>query len=139
MESFQTFLYVLLGICGGITAIGAAAKYLFSLSKPFLNLKNRIIDIEKDNVAIKQQIKEMLEQLENYKNIAKEKPQFIFDIEVQVSQLKNQILENERETKLILHQLLTLSNYLTSKDETSLEELQNTNKSIINFLIDGKK
>ena len=49
MGDLATFWGVLLAIAAGITALGGAWKYLRELRKPYDELKNRVIALERQN------------------------------------------------------------------------------------------
>ena len=139
MGDLATFWGVLLAIAAGITALGGAWKYLKELRKPYDELKERVIALERQNEKSKIELQQLEARLKDYIDERDDAMnETIQNIKEDVRALRKTIEANEQDTKLILKEIFHLSNYITTGDKQKLGELLGVNDEILNHLIDSK-
>ena len=139
MGDLATFWGVLLAIAAGITALGGAWKYLKELRKPYDELKERVIALERQNEKSKIELSQLEARLNDYIDERDDAMnETIQNIKEDVRALRKTIEANEQDTKLILKEIFHLSNYITTGDKQKLGELLGVNDEILNHLIDSK-
>lgn len=139
MGDLATFWGVLLAIAAGITALGGAWKYLRELCKPYDELKNRVIALERQNEKSKLELQQLEARLKEYIDERDDAMnETIQNIKEDVRALRKTIEANEQDTKLILKEIFHLSSYITTGDKQKLGELLGVNDEILNHLIDSK-
>lgn len=139
MENLTVFWGVLLTIAAAISALGGAWKYIKELKKPYEELKNRVLELEKQNERSKQNLESLEERLKRYMDEQNSSTnETIHNIKEDIKVLRDSIEANEKDTKLILKEIFHLSNYVASGDEVKLRELIKVNDEILNHVIDEK-
>lgn len=139
MEDIRVFIGVLLAIAAGISAIGAAWKYLKEWKKPYDDLVKKVADLEQKNKESQQALEQLESRLHTYIDSQnREVNESISNIKDDLSSLRASIETNERDTKLILKEIFHLTNYLTSGDKGKLTELLGVNEEILAHILGDK-
>ena len=139
MENFGIFIGVLIAIAAGISTLGGAWKYIEALKKPYNEMKDRVIELERQNEEQKRNLHELEQRLREYIDEKdRQNDEAIHAIKGDMEALKQSIEANQRDTKLILKEIFHLSTYITTGDKEKLQELLTVNDEILNHLIDHR-
>lgn len=137
MENFLIFLTVLLAICGGIATFGAAIKTLKDWKKPYVDLEQKVKQLEEQSAEMKREVLALENKLKKYtddkytSNLTN-----IENLGVEISALKHQIEKNEADTKLILKQLLAIGLHIAEPhEEDHKEKIRLASNEIVEHLI----
>lgn len=139
MENFGVAIGVILTIAAAISTIGGAWKYIQQLKKPYEDLKNKVIELEKQNEEQRRNLDNLESRLREYIDEQNDKTDIaIHNIKDDITALRSSIEANEKDTKLILKEIFHLSSYITTGDREKLNDLIDVNDEILNHLIDNK-
>ena len=128
-----------LSIRAAVITVGNAFKTIKEFKKPYQALKGKVFKLEDSNKELYEKIKVLENKIKEYVDQrADYNLSHIKELNVDISDLKDQILRNEKDTKLILKQLLAIGQTIADPgDEIQKDQIRKVNGELIEHLIEN--
>lgn len=128
-----------LSICAAVITVGNAFKTIKEFKKPYQDLKGKVFELEDNNKELYEKIKFLENKIKEYVDQrADYNLSHIKELNTDINDLKDQILRNEKDTKLILKQLLAIGQTIADPgDEIQKDKIRKVNGELIEHLIEN--